>query len=193
MNISFALPSFLVNPDSEEGQLARKSIRKCALEVGRAKMRPEGIVFGIDDAFHPRASKDANAIALRALLDCLIELDILCFNFDPTLPYLYRSGIVYKLMPSKAPWDTMPIMLQRGFTDCKSLVAARIAELRRNGKPAIPVFRNITDGWGTMFHILILHGNGKWECPSKILGMHGPQESPRFSPVVSLPRMYSTA
>jgi len=50
-----------------------------------------------------------------------------------------------------------------------------------NGKAAMPVFRNITDGWGTMFHILILHGNGKWECPSRILGMGSVQELPRYS------------
>jgi hypothetical protein len=165
MNIAFGLPQFLVDPGSKEGQLARECIRKCALEVGRAKMRPQGIVFGIDNAFHPRASKDSNAIALRALLDCLIDLDIICLNFDPTLPFLYSSGITYKLMPSKAAWDTIPTMVERGFTDCKSLVAARI----------------ITDGWGTMFHILILHGNGKWECPSRILGMGSAQELPRYS------------
>lgn len=181
MNISFALPPSLVNPDSREGQLARRCIRKCALEVGRAKMRPQGVVFGIDSAFHPHASKDDNAITLRALLNCLIDLDVICFDSDPTLPFLYQSGIFYRLMPSKAAWDTVPTMVQRGFTDCKSLVAARIAELRRNGQVAMPVFRNITDGWGTMFHILILHGNGEWECPSRILGMGRTQELPGYS------------
>lgn len=178
MNITFALPPLLVDPGSKEGQLARKCIRNCALEVGHAKMRLDGVVFGIDDAFHPRASKTANAIALRALLDCLIDLDGICLASDPTLPPLYESGVVYRLMPSAAAWDTTPIMFRRGFTDCKSLVAGRIAELRRSGHGAIPVFRNITDGWGTMFHILILHENGLWECPSRLLGMLGPQESP---------------
>jgi len=181
MNIAFGLPSFLVNPGSKEGQLARTCIRQCALKVGYAKMRPQGIVFGIDAAFHPQASKVNNALALRALLDCLIDLDIICRQFDPSLPYLYTSGVFYHLMPSKAAWDTVPIMVQRGFTDCKSLVAARIAELRLAGQSAIPVFRNITDGWGTMFHILILHGNGQWECPSRILGMNFKQEVPSMS------------
>jgi hypothetical protein len=142
-------------------------------------MRPQGVVFGIDGAFHPRASKTANAIALRALLDCLIDLDSICLTSNPTLPELYQSGVIYRLMPAMEAWDTTPVMIRRGFTDCKSLVATRIAELRRRGQVAIPVFRNITDGWGTMFHILILHGNGEWECPSRNLGMVGPQESPR--------------
>jgi hypothetical protein len=181
MNITFALPSLLVNPDSKEGQAARTCIRKCASAVGRAKMRPQGVVFGIDGAFHPRASKTKNAIALRALLDCLIDLDSICLKSCPTLPRLYQSGVVYHLMPSRAPWDTIPTMARRGFSDCKSLVAARIAELRHDGGVAIPVFRNITDGWGTMFHILILHGNGQWECPSRLLGMSTVQEQPVLS------------
>jgi hypothetical protein len=181
MNIAFALPALLVDPGSNEGQRARDCIRKCALEVGRAKMRPQGVVFGIDGAFHPRASKEANAIALRALLDCLIDLNGIILDKFPTLPRLYQSGVIYHLMPSEAAWDSIPIMLRRGFTDCKSLVAARIAELRRDGFAAIPVFRNIKDGWGTMFHILILHGDGRWECPSANLGMHGQQEMPQYS------------
>lgn len=181
MEIAFALPQLLVNPGSIEGQRARDCIRKCALEVGCAKMRPQGVAFGIDDAFHPRASKTNNAIALRALLDCLVDLDVIYLEACPNTPHLYDSGVVYRLMPSKAPWDTTPILINRGYTDCKSLVAARIAELRRAGRVAMPVFRNITDGWGTMFHILILHGNGEWECPSRLLGMTGPQEMPGYS------------
>lgn len=178
MNIAFALPPLLVNPGSREGQRARDCIRKCALTVGHAKMRPQGIVFGIDDAFHPRASKTENARHLRALLDCLIDLNSIILDAYPNLPGLYESGVVYHLMPTLAAWDTIPILQQRGYTDCKSLVAARIAELRRAGRIAMPVFRNITDGWGTMFHILILHGDGRWECPSRNLGMRTAQELP---------------
>ena len=181
MNISFALPPLLVNPGSNEGQRARTCIRACAKEVGRARMRPEGVVFGIDGAFHPRASKEANAKALRALLDCLIELDLICFDVCPTLPGLYQSSVVYHLMPTLAAWDTTPVFYRRGFADCKVLVASRIAELRRQGRVAMPVFRNVTSGWGTMYHILILHSNGDWECPSRNLGMRMSQELPRVS------------
>lgn len=178
MDIAFALPPLLVNPGSLEGQRARVCIRQCAQKVGRARMRPQGVVFGVDGAFNLRASKDQNAIALRALLDCLIALDSICLDSDPRLPTLYQSGVVYKLMPGNAAWDTIPTYIRRGYTDCKSLVAGRIAELRRVGNIAIPVFRHVTDGWGTMFHILILHGDGRWECPSRNLGMNAIQESP---------------
>jgi hypothetical protein len=181
MQIAFSLPQLLVNPGSNEGQRARKSIRKYTSEIGHAKMRPQGVTFGIDDAFHLHSSKTENAIVLRALLDCLIELNLICLDAYPTLPKLYESGVFYRLMPSKEPWDTIPTMFHRGFSDCKSLVAARIAELRREGNSAIPVFRNIQDGWGTMFHILILHSNGQWECPSRLLGMNAGQEAPSYS------------
>lgn len=178
MNIAFALPPFLVNPGSNEGQRARVCIRQCVAKVGGAKMCPQGVTFAIDRAFRARASKEENAIALRALLDCLIGLNAICLEAYPKLPRLYESRTYYQLMPSKAPWDTIPTYLKRGYTDCKSLVAGRVAELRHEGHNAIPVFRHVTGGWGTMFHVLILHGNGKWECPSRILGMQTVQEQP---------------
>jgi hypothetical protein len=180
-DIKIALPSSLVNPGSPEGKQAREPIKKCARIVGSAKMCPQGIVFGIDGAFNALASKKANALALRALLDCLIDLDLIWLQANPMTPALYESGVFYHLMPANDPWDTIPTLYQRGFGDCKSLAAARIAELRRFGKIAIPVFRHVKDGWGTMFHILILHGDGTWECPSRILGMRTAQESPGYS------------
>jgi hypothetical protein len=184
-HIAFALPPLLVNPGSHEGQRARIAIRKCAAEiVGRAKMRPEGVVFGIDAAFHPRASIEQNAKALWALLNCLIDLNVICLDACPALPRLYDTRVFYHLMPTMAAWETTPTLFRRGFGDCKSLVAARIAELRKNGHTAMPVFRNVKDGWGTMFHILILHGDGRWECPSRLLGMETAQE---------MPQQYSTA
>jgi hypothetical protein len=178
MQIEFALPPLLVNPNSKEGQLARNCIRKCAHKVGKATMRPQGVAFGIDTAFNARASKGSNAIALRALLDCLVDLDLIYLNAFPDTPGLYEAGVFYHLMPTRAPWDTIPTLFKRHYGDCKSLAAARIAELRQHGQMARPVFRYIKNRWGTMFHILVLHDNGQWECPSRILGMRTGQESP---------------
>lgn len=184
MNIAFALPPLLVNPGSNEGQKARSVIRRYVGQLRKigplscAKMRPEGVVFGIDGAFHPHASKTANAKALRALLDCLIDLNLICLDVCPNMPDLYETPVVYHLMPHQAAWDTIPTLYRRGYSDCKSLVAARVAWLRRRGYTVMPVFRNVTDGWGTMFHILMLHGDGRWECPSRAKGMKTVQEMP---------------
>ena len=145
MNIAFALPPILVNPGSNEGQRARKVIRECASKVGSAKMRPQGVVFSIDGAFHPRASKIQNSTALRALLDCLIELNLICWDVCPNMKPFYETGVYYHLMPSGAAWETTPTLYRRGHGDCKSFVAARVAELRKAGKVAMPVFRHVTD------------------------------------------------
>jgi len=178
MQIGFAMPPLLVNPHSSEGKRARVAIRGCARSVGHAKMCPQGVVFGIDDAFNAQSSKSSNAIALRALLDCLIDLNLIFLDAYPNTPGLYEARVFYHFMPTRAPWDTIPTLFARGYGDCKSLVAARIAELRRHGQTARPVFRHIKSGWGTMFHILLQHDNGNWECPSRILGMRTVQEVP---------------
>jgi hypothetical protein len=178
MEIAFAMPPLLVSPYSSEGKRARNVIKKCARTVGKASMRSQGVVFGIDDAFNAQSSKSSNAIALRALLDCLINLNLIYLDAYPNTPGLYESGVRYFFMPTRAPWDTIPTLFSRGYGDCKSLVAARIAELRKHGQTARPVFRHIKSGWGTMFHILLQHDNGNWECPSRILGMVTGQESP---------------
>lgn len=141
-------------------------------------MCPQGVVFGIDDAFYAQASKSSNASALRALLDCLVDLDVIYLEAYPNTPGLYEARVFYHFMPTKAPWDTIPTLFSRGYGDCKSLAAARIAELRCRGQVAKPVFRFLKNNWGTMFHILILHSNGNWECPSRILGMQVVQEQP---------------
>ncbi len=178
MDISFALPPVLTDPHSVQGQKARVVIKKCARKVGRATLRPQTVAFGIDDAFNARSSNQTNAKALGALLDCLVDLDLLYLDLFPNTLGLYQSNVFYHLMPTKAPWDTIPTLYSRGYGDCKSLAAARVAELRRQGKEAYPVFRHIKDPWGTMFHILILHGDGRWECPSRLLGMRTGQEKP---------------
>ena len=178
MEIEFAMPPLLVNPHSSEGKRARVAIRECARKVGKAKMCPRGVVFSIGDAFYAQAPKSSNATALRALLDCLVELDVIYLEARPNTPGLYEARVFYHFMPTRAPWDTIPTLFSRGYGDCKSLAAARIAELRRHGQTAIPVFRFVKNHWGTMFHILLLHNNGTWECPSRILGMKTVQEQP---------------
>jgi hypothetical protein len=153
--IEFAMPPLLVDPYSPEGKRARIAIRQCAQKVGHARMRPQGVAFGIDDAFNAQSSKSSNAAALRALLDCLIDLNLIYLQRYPKTLGLYEARVFYHFMPTRAPWDTIPTLFARG-----------------------PVFRHIKSAWGTMFHILLQHDNGNWECPSRILGMRTGQEIP---------------
>ena len=153
--------------------MVRRAIRECATQVGKASLRPEAVVFRIDRAFNPRASDLTNATALQALLVCLYQLDCIWLQFHPyTLP-LYQSGVVYKRTDV---WDPIPALYGRQHGDCKSLTAARCAELRRSGVWCRPVFRFKDLLGGTMYHILIMFADGTWEDPSKILGMEVQQE-----------------
>ena len=175
MNIVFAIPGFSTDRSSAEGKLVRKTISQCANQVGSVKLLPSAAVFGIDEAFRPRTSDRTNAVALEALLRCLTNLDLIWLRFHPATPGLYDSGVYYA---RTLVWDTIPAMYRRGFGDCKSLAACRVAELFRSGIWCRPVFRFKSRPNMTMYHILLMFADGAWECPSRILGMETYQENP---------------
>jgi hypothetical protein len=149
------------------------------------------IVLNVHQAFYPGASEVDNACALRALLDCMVALNLAYLRYHP-VPSLYESGVVYGrttiweptaalYLPNKHPsrergkvwWNPVGEVGGKKRGDCKSLTAARIAELRAAGQVANPVFRfsNRADGSGYQdFHILVQTPSG-WEDPSRKLGM----------------------
>lgn len=153
------------------------------------------IVFNLQQAFYPGASAVDNALALRALLDGMINLNLAYLRHHP-VPPLYASGVVYGrttiweptaalYLANKHPrkvghvvfWDPLGENGGKKRGDCKSLSAARIAELILQRKTAEPVFRfkNREDGTGYAdFHILIRTNASPtgWEDPSAKLGMN---------------------
>ena len=97
------------------------------------------------------------------------------------VPPLYHSGVRYD---RTTVWDTTPALYARRYGDCKTLAAARIAELRRAGYFAEPTFRwvprNKKDVDGVRdFHILV-QTDGGWEDPSKVLGMLENENEPHW-------------
>jgi hypothetical protein len=143
------------------------------------------ITFNFPNVFVPSASALDNALALRALLNCMIELNVAYLKHH-NVPLLYDSGVRYGRThiwePIAALYLPNKILQGRywfpeGHTggakigDCKSLGTARVAELRIRGKRAEPTFR-FAKKWdgGLMFHILVQGPDG-WEDPSKRLGM----------------------
>lgn len=133
------------------------------------------ITFNLPHVFNPSASPVDNAYALRALLDCLINLNLAHLRFHAA-PGLYQSGVVYDRTNW---WEPIPALYQRGFGDCKSLATALIAQYRRARISCDPVFRWISNADGsTDFHILVQTYSG-FEDPSKVLGM-GADENARF-------------
>jgi hypothetical protein len=125
------------------------------------------ITFDMPQVFYPGANAEANARALRTLLECLISLNGQ-FLETHTAPSLYDSGVRYR---RTMIWDTIPALYARQYGDCKSLTAALIAEYRMQGIEAKPVFRFMPVYKGKLiFHILVQTAEG-FEDPSKILGM----------------------
>lgn len=139
------------------------------------------IEFNLPHVFNPGSNPEENAYALMALLDCLTRLNqaYLMHNVAPTL---YGSGVVYGRTKI---WETIPAVMARGYGDCKSLTAWRIAELRAAGVDCNPVFRwnprksnpDVLD-----FHILVQRMDGVFEDPSKVLGMGQNENGPILRP-----------
>lgn len=94
------------------------------------------------------------------------------------VPGLYESGVYYQMEPlGEEEWLDIPTLYKQGFGDCEDLAAARCAELRCVGIPAVCAIRTKEvqhpKGPITMVHVLVLHPSGLVEDPSKALGMKG--------------------
>lgn len=139
------------------------------------------IRFNLPHVFYPGSDKTENALALRALMDALIQLNLVYLACEKrrggTVPRLYSSGVVYD---RTLWWETIPALYARRYGDCKSLSAAYIAEKRFYDKVnALPTFRWVENLDGSVdYHILVQIGDG-FEDPSKVLGM-GQNENRRF-------------
>ena len=132
------------------------------------------MIFSLDlpHVFDGRAPRDENAKALKALLDALIAINT-AYLEDHDVPCLYESGVRYRRTNT---WSSLPALYERGYGDCKSLTAALVAERRKQGLFASPVFRWIPNSTGGIsYHILVQTAQG-FEDPSRALGM-GAQEN----------------
>jgi hypothetical protein len=138
------------------------------------------IVYNLSRVFDSQSSSLENAECLKALLDCLIACN-LSYLRHHAAPKLYEAKIVYGRTQE---WERIPDVIARGYGDCKSLSAWRIAELVHNrvygGQIPKPVFRwSIRPGTTIKdFHILIQRPDGEWECPSRVLGMGANENAP---------------
>jgi hypothetical protein len=132
------------------------------------------ITYDLPHVFNGRASDVHNAQAVKILLDCLVNLNLSYLSYT-TVPPLYSSGVRYR---RGKIWLPIPSLYSQGWGDCKSLAAALVAEYRRKGIKAAPVFRFQKRADGSMlYHILVMvpdkNGYEKqlYEDPSRRLGM----------------------
>ena len=125
------------------------------------------ICYDIPQCFAPGSIPAENAESLRVLLDSLVSINLVFLRFHRVRP-LYQAGVVYD---RTTVWDSIPALYARGYGDCKSLSAARVAELRFQGIDAKPVFRWAKNGQGGLDYHILVQKVGSWEDPSKVLGM----------------------
>jgi hypothetical protein len=127
------------------------------------------ICFDLAHVFHPGASDEDNALALRVLLEALIANNRLYLQATRNVPPLYRSGVVYARTKI---WDSTPDLFARQYGDCKSLTATFVAQEREAGRVSLPVFRFMPNPQSGQkdFHILVQQG-ATFHDPSRVLGM----------------------
>lgn len=138
------------------------------------------ISFALPHVFAPGSSPGENAAVLECMLDALIRVDEIYLHHH-ACPPLYRAGVVYDRTDV---WDPIPALYLRRYGDCKSLTAARVAEIRRAGRMARPFFRyqEKPGRSGFLYHILVLcegeDGRLAWDDPSRRLGMGADENGP---------------
>lgn len=128
----------------------------------------------IDLGDHPswRASR-MMGLALKPILEALTTVNFMFLKTHHVAP-LYATGVRYKNEPKEwlnEHFDSVPVVLKRGWGDCDDLAPWRCAELRALGERA-----RIRIQWkrlpqGRLFHIVVRRENGQIEDPSAILGM----------------------
>jgi hypothetical protein len=172
------------SPDEKKAcELAIKrcisSLRKLDSKSSVDKSGNNQVVFSLPNVFHPNSDLGENAAALEPLLECLCDIDLAYLYFNPNTVSLYQSPVYYD---RTVVWDSIPALYKRGKGDCKTLATQRVAEYRKSGLPARPVFRFLPPAQNPknqfQYHILVLGPYG-WEDPSKIKGM-GKNENSYF-------------
>ena len=139
------------------------------------------IRYNLSHVFYPGSDKVLNSLTLRILMDALVKMNrvylVECKRHGHAVPLLYQSGVVYDRTNW---WEPIHALYGRGFGDCKSLTGAWIAQQSLLGVQSRPTFRWVENEDGTVdYHILVQLANGRFEDPSKVLGM-GKDEVAKF-------------
>ena len=111
--------------------------------------------------------------ALGTLLDALTIIDAQQLR-EFNIPLLYQSGVRYSHDGRDDPWRDALSTFAAMDGDCEDFACWRAAELQvRFGIQAWPCFvRKQLAGGKQMIHVFVRLPGGRFEDPSRILGMH---------------------
>lgn len=109
---------------------------------------------------------------LRAMLDCLVRLNLIHLRENPRTPPLYQAGVRYlRERLGHEAWKDIAGVMRDRHGDCEDLACWRVAELQRAGVKAEPAFTVRKLRGRRLYHILVRYANGTFEDPSRRLGM----------------------
>lgn len=141
----------------------------------------------------------ASERALDRWLEALVQQDMDYLREHPDTPRLRDSGVRYYHDGRGSDrgvideWMDIPEALHEGVTDCKSLSAWRVAELRVSGAdPGARCgkrFALVDDpdvGQLMLYHVIVVRGDGRTEDPSAECGMNV-EEPDGYLPVPGVP------
>jgi len=128
------------------------------------------IVFKAD-LFSTEADRKRSECVLRLLLAALVETNIDYLRRHPGTPSIYTAGVRYRREEGTEEWKAIPDVIRDRSGDCEDLASWRVAELRIKGIDARPFLRYRTAGGFSLYHVLLQLPGGKFEDPSRKLGM----------------------
>ncbi len=122
------------------------------------------------DSFAGDISPFDRGRVLRKLVEALADADE-CFLRAYHVPLLYEAGVRY--VNAHDEWRDVPRVLEARGGDCKDLTAWRCAELRILGRQAVPriILQEDDAQPGKVLYHVIVQSGGRFEDPSRILGM----------------------
>ncbi len=123
--------------------------------------------------FRSESERGYSEEVLGVLLRALSASNLAYLRQHPRTPALYRAGVRYRAEPfPREEWRGVAEVLREHHGDCEDLACWRVAELRRRGVAAEPIFRHRQVGRLSVYHILVRHPDGTVEDPSALLGMN---------------------
>lgn len=106
-------------------------------------------------------------VHLRIALAGLTAMNRALLKLYRDVPPLYSSGVRYRgEKPDR--WETLDLVLARGYGDCEDLSAWRAAELQEQGVNAHADVYNVR---ANKWHAVVYYPDGTMEDPSRQLGM----------------------
>lgn len=138
-------------------------------------------------------SQAASERALDRWLEMLVQQNLDYLREHPETPRLRDSGVRYFHEGIVDEWMDIPEALHEGVTDCKSLAAWRVAELRLSGEDPdarctkkLAVVDDPDAGQLMLYHVIVQRSDGCIEDPSTELGMNV-AEPDGYIPVPGVP------